>query len=63
MQNFEGKLTVKKWGAITKTSDDTAQRDIADLVEKGVLVRNSGGSKNTNYSLIGYERTSAGGLK
>jgi Fic family protein len=55
MNNFEGKLTVKKWGKLVKASDDTALRDITDLVDKGVLVKNPGGSKNTSYSLVGYE--------
>jgi Fic family protein len=29
----------------------TAQRDIKDLVDRGVLCRNEGGSKNTSYSV------------
>jgi hypothetical protein len=29
----------------------TAQRDIRDLVDRGVLVRNAGGSKNTSYKI------------
>ncbi len=55
MQEFEGKLTAKKWSAVGQTSADTAQRDIAGLVGKGVLVKNPGGSKNTSYSLAGYD--------
>ncbi len=51
MQGFEGKLTVKKWAAMTKVSIPTAQRDINDLVERGILRRNPGGSKNTSYDL------------
>ena len=51
LHQFEGKLTVKKWAALAKTSVDTAQRDITDLVEKHVLVKNAGGSKNTSYEL------------
>lgn len=49
--DFEGKLTARKWAAIGKCSTPTAQRDIKDLVDRGVLVRNEGGSKNTSYSL------------
>lgn len=49
--DFEGKLTAKKWAALTKCSVDTAQRDIADLVGRGILQKNPGGSKNTSYSL------------
>ncbi len=51
LDNFEGKLTVKKWAALAKCSVDTAQRDIHDLVTLGILVKNPGGSKNTSYSL------------
>jgi Fic family protein len=29
----------------------TAQRDIKDLIDRGVLVRNEGGSKNTSYTI------------
>ncbi len=53
LQSFEGKLTAKKWAALAKCSVDTAQRDINDLVARGVLVKNPGGSKNTSYSLAG----------
>ena len=48
---FEGKLTARKWAALAKCSMATAQRDIKDLVERGVLRRNEAGSKNTSYSL------------
>ena len=58
MNQFEGKLTTKKWAALTKTSLPTATRDIADLIEKGVLVQNPGGSKNTSFTLVGFDRTS-----
>lgn len=53
LDGFEGKLTAKKWAAIGKCSIPTAQRDILDLVERNVLRRNPGGSKNTSYDLIG----------
>jgi len=48
---FEGKLTTSKWAAIAKCSSDTALRDILDLVDRGVLVRNSGAGRSTSYSL------------
>lgn len=54
LHGFEGNLTAKKWAALAKTSIDTAQRDVADLVSKGVLRANPGGSKKTSYALIGY---------
>jgi len=34
-----------------KCSPASAQRDIADLVDKGILKRNPGGGKNTSYAL------------
>jgi Fic family protein len=51
LDGFEGNLTAKKWAKMTKVSIPTAQRDINDLVERGILQRNAGGSKNTSYDL------------
>ena len=45
------KLTTSKGAALTKTSTDTALRDIQQLVERGVLVRNAAGGRSTSYSL------------
>lgn len=50
LRGFEGALTTKKWAAIGKCSIPTAQRDINDLLAKGALRHNPGGSKNTSYS-------------
>ena len=50
---FEGHLTTSKWATLTKTSQDSALRDIQQLVERGVLVRNSAGGRSTSYSLAG----------
>ncbi len=52
LDGFEGKLTARKWAAIGKCSIPTAQRDITELVERGILRRNPGGSKNTSYDLM-----------
>jgi Fic family protein len=51
LEGFEGKLTTSKWAAFTKSSNDTALRDIQQLVERGVLVRNKAGGRSTSYSL------------
>jgi Fic family protein len=51
LEGFDGKLTTSKWAALTKSSADTALRDIQQLVERGVLVRNSAGGRSTSYSL------------
>lgn len=55
LDGFEGKLTAPKWASIAKCSMASAQRDIKDLTEQGVLVRNPGGSKNTSYSVAGFD--------
>jgi Fic family protein len=48
---FEGKLQTSKWAKITKTSTDTALRDIKDLVGKGILKQTDEGGRNANYEL------------
>jgi Fic family protein len=48
---FEGGLTTRKYIGMTKTSRATAKREIADLVEKKLLVRGSAGGRSTNYEL------------
>jgi len=53
LEGFEGKLTTSKWAALTKSSTDTALRDIQQLVERGILVRNQAGGRSTSYSLAG----------
>ena len=48
---FEGKLTSSKWAKMCRCSQDTALRDINDLISKGML-RNSGeGGRSSNYLL------------
>ncbi|MBL8265427.1 Fic family protein [Steroidobacter sp.] len=51
LDGFEGKLTTSKWAALTKCSQDTAYRDILDLVAKGALKKDLGGGRSTSYSL------------
>jgi Fic family protein len=51
LDGFEGKLSSSKWATIEKCSADTALRDIADLVERGLLWKNEGGGRSTSYSL------------
>jgi Fic family protein len=52
LDGFEGKLTSSKWALIEKCSPDTALRDIADLVQQGLLRKNEGGGRSTSYSLV-----------
>ena len=52
LDGFEGKLNTSKWAKITKTSQDTALRDIQDLMSKGILGKESGGGRSTSYQLV-----------
>lgn len=51
MDGFEGKLTSSKWAKMTKTSPDTALRDIQNLIDKGMLVKEEGGGRSTSYAI------------
>ncbi|MHB1102275.1 MAG: Fic family protein [Devosia sp.] len=51
LDGFEGKLTSSKWAKIAKSSQDTALRDIDDLVRKGILVKEIAGGRSTSYAL------------
>lgn len=52
LDGFDGKLTSTKWAKITKSSQDTAGRDIQDLITKGILGKETGGGRSTNYALL-----------
>lgn len=52
LDGFEGKLTTSKWAKLTNCSQDTAYRDILDLVERGALRKAPGGGRSTSYSLV-----------
>jgi len=51
LDRFEGKLTSSKWATIAKCSQDTALRDILDLVDRGILAKDPAGGRSTSYSL------------
>ncbi len=51
LDGFEGKLTTSKWAKLTDTSQDTAYRDILDLLGRGILVRGAAGGRSTSYVL------------
>lgn len=53
LDGFDGKLTSSKWAKITKTSPDTALRDIQDLISKRILQKEAQGGRSTNYELLG----------
>jgi len=52
LDGFDGKLTSSKWAAIGKCSQDTALRDISDLVERGVLHKSQASGRSTSYELM-----------
>jgi Fic family protein len=51
LDGLEGKLTTSKYAALAKCSQDTAHRDILELIEHGALVQNPEGGRSTSYSL------------
>jgi len=51
LDNFSGELTSSKWAKITKCSQDTALRDIQDLIGKKILLKEPEGGRSTSYVL------------
>ena len=51
LDGFEGKLTSSKWATMNRCSQDTANRDIRDLIDRGILVRGQAGGRSTSYEL------------
>ena len=52
LDGFDGKLTSSKWAAIGKCSQDTALRDITELMERGVLKKSEASGRSTSYELM-----------
>ena len=52
LDGFEGNLTSSKWAKLAKCSQDTATRDIDDLIEKGILSRGPAGGRSTSYEIL-----------
>ncbi len=55
-EGFEGGLKNNKYMGIAHTSRATAQRELADLVQKGILVKKAGGGRSVSYDLA-WERS------
>jgi Fic family protein len=53
LDGIEGKLTSSKWAKMAKCSQDTAGRDIDDLMKRNILKKEAAGGRSTNYSLTG----------
>ncbi|MET0052867.1 MAG: Fic family protein [Candidatus Thiodiazotropha sp.] len=52
LDGFEGKLTTSKWAKLAKCSQDTAYRDILDLIKRNALQKDPRGGRSTSYSLV-----------
>jgi len=51
LDDFKGYLTTSKYAKLAKCSNDTALRDIHELLERGIIVKNPGGGRSTSYRL------------
>ncbi|MBD3335182.1 MAG: DUF4172 domain-containing protein [Candidatus Eisenbacteria bacterium] len=55
LDDFQGHLTTSKYARLANCSNDTALRDIRELLERGILVKNPGGGRSTSYRLADPE--------
>jgi Fic family protein len=51
LDGFKGKLNSSKWATLTKCSQDTALRDINDLLQRQILIKEKAGGRSTSYQL------------
>jgi len=51
LDGFVGKLTSSKWAKLEKCSQDTALRDINDLLARKILIKEAAGGRSTSYAL------------
>ena len=51
LDGFEGFLTTSKYARLTRCSQDTALRDIRELLARGIIVQNPGRGRSTSYRL------------
>src|SRR5574344_324245 len=52
LDGYEGKITSKNWASLAKCSQDTANRDIKDLLDKNVIKEDTPGAKRPSYSIV-----------
>jgi Fic family protein len=55
--DFEGFMNTSKYAKLVKCSNDTALRDIQELKERGIFIKNPGGGRSTSYRLPDREET------
>ncbi len=51
LDDFKGHLTTSKYAKLAKCSNDTALRDIRELLKRGIVAKNVGGGRSTSYRL------------
>ena len=52
LDGLVNKASTSKWASIGKCSQDTALRDMADLVQRGMLQRSAASGRSTSYELV-----------
>ncbi|RIY41179.1 Fic family protein [Neopusillimonas maritima] len=57
LDGFEGKLTTSKWATLAKCSQDTALRDITELLQHQVLQKSASGGRSTHYEIRSLRHT------
>ncbi len=45
-------MTSSKWAKLAKCSQDTALRDIDDLIKRSILAKDAAGGRSTSYFLV-----------
>lgn len=55
LMGWEGRMTNRKYAALTNCSDATATRDLGDLVAKQILQTDGAGGRSTGYELVAWE--------
>ncbi len=50
--DFKGFINSSKYAKLAKCSTDTALRDLQELIQKDILVRNSSGGRSTSYRFV-----------
>ena len=52
LDGFDGKLTTRRWASMANCSQDTALRDINELLERKVLQKSAASGRSTSYELM-----------
>ncbi|WP_339864938.1 Fic family protein [Paremcibacter congregatus] len=55
LDNWQGYLNTSKYAKLAKCSNDTALRDIRELLAAGLLIQNPGGGRSTSYRLAAVD--------